>query len=195
MSGRQKENVQTGTSAFTLLIVAIAGGVIAVSLQPLILALYSNIGLQIAPLLSQQTTTVTTLTTTAAAPVVTSKVPKTTTTTTTFATTTMTTTTVKASVVKNDPTVDEELIFLKEEPLTVKFPEATSEKSKESTTKTPPKSEETTSKSQRVKLEKVPQQPEIIDVTGRNKEIPDVVKNFKSTTISMFLNIYTSSSV
>ncbi|CAF0823629.1 unnamed protein product [Adineta ricciae] len=190
MSGKKKaENVQTGTSASTLLIVAIAGGVIAVSLQPLILALYSNIGSQIAVLLNQQppnvipiqqTTTVATLTTTAAVSVVTSKVPKTTTATTTAATTT---TTAKTPVVKNDPTVDEEPILLKDEPLTVKFPETTTEKPKEP--KTSPKSEETTSKSQRVKLEKVPQQPEIIDVTGRNKEIPDAVKNFKSVTINM----------
>ncbi|UJR27837.1 hypothetical protein I4U23_009103 [Adineta vaga] len=174
----------------TLLLVAIAGGVIAVSLQPLVLLFYSNIGVQITPLFNQQTpyvapieqtTTVSPLpTTTTAVPEIIIEELKTT-----------LTTTVKATTVKNDPTVDEEPIYLKDEPLTIKVPESTTvkppvtEKPKESKPKTQKKSEKSEEGSERVKLEKASQQPEIIDVTGRNKEIPDAVKNFKSTKINM----------
>jgi hypothetical protein len=109
---------------------------------------------------------------------------------------TTTMSTLRSTTVKNDPTVDEEPIYLKDEPLTIKMPESTTtakpivkekpKQSKASDTKKADKSEET---SQSIKLKKASQQPEIIDVTGRNKQIPDEVKNFKSTRISTCIHI------
>jgi len=189
MQKDQVKNVQTGTSTLTLLLVAIVGGIVAVSLQPLILLLYSRLGVPTAPIYYQQSPN--------GVPV--EQVPKTTTTTTTVApvvTTrkieTTTPSTVKSTTVKNDLTVDEEPIILKDEPITIKLPESTTvkpivnEKPKPNNKKKVDKSEEI---SQPVKLKKTPQQPEIVDVTGRNSEIPDEVKNFKSTRISMFIYI------
>ncbi|CAF4433548.1 unnamed protein product, partial [Adineta steineri] len=49
MPEKKTVTVQTGTSTLTLLLVAIAGGIVAVSLQPLILLAYSHFGLQIIP--------------------------------------------------------------------------------------------------------------------------------------------------
>ena len=186
------ETVQKGTSTLTLLFVAIAGGIIAVSLQPVILILYSHLGIPTAPLSYQQPSneiiyekvpTTTTIVTT-------QRVETTTAITTRKIETTTVTTTEKPALVKNDPTVDEEPIILRDEPLTIKIPELTTAKpvvtekpKKSSDTKKVPKSEEA---SQPVNLKKANAQPEIVDVTGRNKQIPDEVKNFKSTKISTF---------
>jgi hypothetical protein len=201
MPKEKTEIVQQGTSTLTLLLVAIAGGIVAVSLQPLVLLLYSHLGVP-TTLTSYQQSFTTEMTpsqppTTTIAPVVTTEKIKATTatTTTTIATTTATiaTTTVKTIVIKNDPTVDEEPIYLKDEPVTIKIPPSTTtakpivnEKPKASETKKVDKSDEA---SQTIKLKKVDQQPELIDVTGRNKEVPEEVKNFKSTRISMSIHI------
>jgi hypothetical protein len=191
MPNKKSENVQTGTSTLTLLFVAIAGGIIAVSLQPVILLLYSHLGVPTVSMSYQQLPSEVIreqIPTTTVAPVVTTKKPESATTTTT------TTTTVRSILVENDPTVDEDPIFLKDEPVTIKIPESTTvkpvvtEKPKAKDTKKVDKSEK---KSQSVKFEKVNQEPEIIDVTGRNKQIPDAVKNFKPTKISMFIHILT----
>jgi hypothetical protein len=210
MPKEKTEIVQKGTSTLTLLLVAIAGGIIAVSLQPFILLLYSHLGVPttLAPY-QQSSAEITPLqasTTTTFVPVVTTKKTETTTTTTTtttmtttttITTATTTTTTVKTTLVQNDPTVDEEPIILKEEPLTIKIPASTTtttpkpivnEKPKASDTKKVDKSEK---ESENIKLKKMDQQPELIDVTGRNKQIPDEVKNFKSTKISMSIPILT----
>jgi len=193
MPNKKSENVQTGTSTLTLLFVAIAGGVIAVSLQPVILLLYSHLGVPTVSMSYQQLPSEVTreqIPTTTVAPSVTTKKPESTTTTTT-------TTTVKSILVENDPTVDEEPIFLKDEPVTIKIPESTTvkpvvtEKPKESKAKDTKKVDKSEVKSESVKFEKVKQEPEIIDVTGRNKQIPDAVKNFKPIKISMFIHIIT----
>jgi len=210
MPNEQIKNVQTGgTSTLTLLLVAIAGGIIAVSLQPLILLLYSHLGIPTTPMYYQQSPskiTVEQVPITTVAPVVTTQKIETTTTrpiksTTTVVTTqkmgTTTTPPIESTTVKNDPTIDEEPIFLKDEPLTIKFPESTTvkpvvnEKTKQSKADNTKKVDKSEEKSQPVKLNKAPQQPEIIDITGRNKQIPDEVKNFKSTRISMFIHIET----
>lgn len=151
------QNVQTGTSTLTLLIVAIAGGIIALSLQPLVLILYSYLGLPTVPITYQppsipiEQTTIIPITTTTVA------------TTQQVQTTTVT--------MKNDPTVDEELVVR--------------EQSKVS---------QAEDASQSNKLKKATQQPQLIDITGRNKEIPDEVKNFQSTRISRCLIISRSTS-
>jgi hypothetical protein len=170
--------VQTGTSTLTLLFVAIAGGIVAVSLQPLILVLYSHLGLP-------TTTPISYPTLSSGIPV--EQIPTTTIVTTkkveTTTTSTMKTTT---AAVKNDPTVDEEPIIIKDEPVTIKFPQSTTvkpaihEKPKVDKSEEAPKS---------IKFKKAAQQPELIDITGRNKQIPDEVKNFKSTRISMFISL------
>jgi len=187
MPKEQVQHVQTGTSTLTLLLVAIAGGIVAVSLQPLILLLYSQLGISTTPIYYQQSSsgiTVEQVPTTTVAPVVTTQKIETT-----------TRSIVKSTTVPSDLTVDEEPIILKDEPLKIKLPESTTVKpvvnekpkpSKSNNIKKVDKSEEI---SQPVKLKKAPQQPEIIDVTGRNSEIPDEVKNFKSTRISMFIYI------
>jgi len=184
MQKDQVKNVQTGTSTLTLLLVAIVGGIVAVSLQPLILLLYSQLGIPTTPIYHQQSSsgiTVEQVPTTTVSPVVTTQKIETT-----------TRSTVKSTTIKNDLTVDEEPIILKDEPITIKLPESTTvkpivnEKPKPNNKKKVDKSEEI---SQPVKLKKAPQQPEIVDVTGRNSEIPDEVKNFKSTRISMFIYI------
>jgi hypothetical protein len=210
MPNEQTKNVQTGgTSTLTLLLVAIAGGIIAVSLQPLILLLYSHLGIPTTPMYYQQSPSKITVeqvpTTTVATIVTTQKIETTTTrpikSTTTVVTTqkmgTTTTPPIESTTVKNDPTIDEEPIFLKDEPLTIKFPESTTvkpvvnEKTKQSKADNTKKVDKSEEKSQPVKFNKAPQQPEIIDITGRNKQIPDEVKNFKSTRISMFIHIET----
>ena len=140
------QNVQTGTSTLTLLLVAIAGGIIALSLQPLVLILYSYLGLPTVPIAYQPSSMPieqTTMTTTTTTVVTTQKVQ----------TTTVT--------MKNDPTIDEEPVVREQ----VKVAQA-----------------EDASQSNNFK--KAAQQPQLIDVTGRNKEIPDEVKNFQSTRIS-----------
>ncbi len=187
MPKEQVQHVQTGTSTLTLLLVAIAGGIVAVSLQPLILLLYSQLGITTTPIYYQQSSsgiTVEQVPTTTVAPVVTTQKIETT-----------TRSIVKSTTVQSDLTVDEEPIILKDEPLTIKLPESTTVKpvvnekskpSKSNNIKNVDKSEEI---SQPVKLKKAPQQPEIIDVTGRNSQIPDEVKNFKSTRISTFIYI------
>jgi hypothetical protein len=82
--------------------------------------------------------------------------------------------------------VDEEPIIIKDEPVTIKFPQSTTvkpaihEKPKVDKSEEAPKS---------IKFKKAAQQPELIDITGRNKQIPDEVKNFKSTRISMFISL------
>jgi hypothetical protein len=166
--------VQTGTSTLTLLIVAIAGGIIAVSFQPLILVLYSHIGLPTTPISYQPPSS----------GIIVEQIP-TTTTTTTIVTTkkveTTTTSTMKTTTAKNDLTVDEEPLFLKDEPVTIKLPQSTTVKPVVHEKLKVDKSDEA---SQSIKFKKVAQQPELIDVTGRNKEIPDEVKNFKSTRIN-----------
>jgi hypothetical protein len=187
MPKEETKPVQTGTSTLTLLLVAIAGGIVAVSLQPLILLLYSHLGVPTTPIYYQQPSsgiTVEQIPTTTVVPVVTTQKIETT-----------TTSTVKSTTVKNDPTVDEDPIFLKDEPLTIKFPESTTvkpivnEKPKTSKAYDKKKVDKSEEISKPVKLKKPTQQPEIIDVTGRNKQIPDEVKNFKSTRISMFIHI------
>ena len=45
MPNEKLANVPTGHSTVTLLLVAVAGGIVAVSLQPLILGLYAQLGL------------------------------------------------------------------------------------------------------------------------------------------------------
>ncbi|CAF3878324.1 unnamed protein product, partial [Adineta steineri] len=210
MPEKKTVTVQTGTSTLTLLLVAIAGGIVAVSLQPLILLAYSHVGLQIIPtsysrspntIPFEQVSTSLPLTTTVEPGITTMEQEMTTpattasssppSTTTTATTTITTTTTAKSIVIRNDPTVDEDPIYLKDESLTIKVPETTTvkpivtEKPKESKSTDKKKVDKSEKTSQSVKLEKVPQSPEIIDVTGRNKEIPDEVKNFKSTRINM----------
>ncbi|CAF3021813.1 unnamed protein product [Rotaria sp. Silwood2] len=196
----KSENVQTGTNTLTLLLVAIFGGIVAVSLQPLILLLYSHLGVPTISTAYKEPSTVkapeqvliTTekapeqvLTTTTTPIVVTTKKPETTTTSTT-----------KSTIERNDLTVDEELIILKDEPITIKFPQSTTtttttakpivkEKSKQSKKSDTTKDDKSEEVSQPVKIKKTTQQPNIIDVTGRNKEIPDEVKNFKSSRINM----------
>ena len=135
------KDVQTSTSTLTLLLVAIAGGIIALSLQPFVFMLYSYLGVSTSSILYQPPiiTTTTTVTTT-------QKVQTTT------------------IMVKNDPTIDEELVV--------------HEQSKVNQAK---------DTSASIKLNKVDQQPQLIDVTGRNKQIPDEVKNFQSTTISKYI--------
>ena len=181
-----KEKIgSAGTSTLTLLFVAIAGGIVAVSLQPLILAVYSHLGVPTAPptFYPQTTTeatpealvtTTTTYMTTTVAPEVTVE----------YSTTTTTTTT-PLSAARNDPTVDEEPIWLKNESVTIKLPESTTVKSvvtEAPATKKVQAPEETT---RPTKVKKATQPPELIDVTGRNTQIPDAVKNFQSTRISM----------
>ncbi|CAF0832575.1 unnamed protein product [Rotaria sp. Silwood1] len=187
MPKEKSENVQQGTSTLTLLLVAIVGGIVAVSLQPLILVLYSHLGVPTIPIAYQESSIMKAseqvLTTTSTPIVATTKKPETTTTSTT-----------KSTIEKNDLTVDEEPILLKDEPITIKFPESTTtttakpivkEKPKQSKTSNTKKVDKSEQISQPVKLKKTNQQPDIIDVTGRNKEIPDEVKNFKSSRINM----------
>jgi hypothetical protein len=164
--------VQTGTSTLTLLLVAIAGGIIAVSFQPLILVLYSHIGLPTTPISYQPPSS----------GIIVEQIPTTTTIVTTKKVETTTTSTMKTTTAKNDLTVDEEPLFLKDEPVTIKLPQSTTVKPVVHEKLKVDKSDEA---SQSIKFKKVAQQPELIDVTGRNKEIPDEVKNFKSTRISM----------
>lgn len=168
MPKEQVQIIHTSTSPLTLLLVAIAGGIIAVSFQPLIVLLYSHLGISTVPISYQPiaskeiveqtlTTTMTTKTTTSTTIITT--------------TTTETTKTTTATTVRNDPTVDEEPVLLKNEPIKIDIPVSTTPKPK-------------AKKIEPVKTKKTVEQPEIIDVTGRNKEIPDEVKNFKPTQIS-----------
>lgn len=152
-------NVQTGTSTLTLLLVAIAGGIIALSLQPLVLILYSYLGLPTVPIAYQ----------TSSMPIEqTTIIPTPTTTTTTMTTTVVTTQKVQTTTItmKNDPTIDEEPVI--REQTKVAQPEDASQSNK---------------------FKEAAQQPQLIDVTGRNKEIPDEVKNFQSTRISRCISI------
>ena len=183
----QAKNVQTGTSTLTLLLVAVLGGIVAVSLQPLILLLYSHLGIPTALIAYQPPSSGIMVEQIPTTTIVTTEKVETVTTTTTVVTTAKAQTTTMTS--KNDPTVDEEPILLRDEPVTIKIPASTTvkpvmqEKPKKSKVD---KSEEI---SQSIKLKKTTQQPELIDVTGRNKQIPDEVKNFKPTRISMFIPI------
>ena len=179
MSKERSRNVPTNTSTLTLLLMAIAGGLIALSLQPLVLLFYSRLGVPTMPLFYQQSSNEMALeqmTSTIA---------------TTVAPITTTISIIKSTLENNDLATDEEPLLLKDKPLTITISESTtvksivnekSKQSKSSHTRTVDKSEE--EMSQPVKLKKTNQQPEIIDVTGRNKQIPDEVKNFKSTRIS-----------
>lgn len=182
MPKEEIKTVQTGTSTLTLLLVAIIGGIVAISLQPLILLLYSHLGIPTAPISYQQAPS--------GMPV--EQIPTTTIVTTQKIETRTTASIIKSTTVQNDLTVDEEPIFLKDEPITIKLPESTTvkpvvtDKPKSSKSKKTDKSEE---KSESIKLKKESQQPELIDITGRNKQIPDEVKNFKATKISMSIHI------
>lgn len=178
-----KETVQKGTSTLTLLLVAIIGGIVALALQPLILLLYSHLGIPTVPISSYQqksnevpveqvspTTTI----------VTTQKIETTTTTVASI---------IQSTTIANDPTVDEDPIYIKEEPVTIKVPKTTTTPKPVVTEKPKPSKSNNEKKSESKKSKEPSQQPEIIDVTGRNKQIPDEVRNFKATKISMSICI------
>ena len=176
---KEKVVSAAGTSTWKLLLVAIAGGIVAVSLQPLILVAYAHFGVPTIPTFNRQTTTeatpeavlttTTTFMTTTAAPEVTVE----------YSTTT------SLPPVRNDPTIDEEPILLKNESVTMTLPESTTVKSVPTEAPATKKVQAPEEPSRPARVKKATQPPELIDVTGRNTQIPDVVKNFQSTRISM----------
>ena len=186
MPKQKIDNISTGTSTLTLLFVAFIGGLIAVLLQPFIHLLYSQIGISTMPVAYQHLpnpiTLEPTLTTTIVSIATTIKPESTT-----------TISMRKSALDTNDPTIDEEIILLKDKPLNIKHSESTTikstvnDKSKQSKIDQKKTSDKSEDIPQSVKLKKVNQQPELIDVTGRNKHIPDEVKNFKSMRISKYI--------
>lgn len=183
----------SGSNTMTLILVAFLGGLIAVALQPLIIIFYARIGLSTESIYQQPSPipTQTMISTT----IVTTTIESIQQTATTTTRTTTKTTTVATPL--NDPTVDEEPIILKNEPIKIELTPTSSTKTTTATTtttttKTPSKEErrknekrEERPKSEK-KKKKSEESPQLIDVTGRTTEIPDEVKNFKSTRISKY---------
>jgi hypothetical protein len=210
--------VAQGSNKWTLLFVAITGGIVAVSLQPLIFAFYAYIGLSPAsifhhnpsevihsrtlPSTAMPLTTMMTSTVSFERQTTTSAVPLTTMTTTMMTTTvsferetTTRTVPLTTSTTVVDLTVDEEPLTLRDEPLVIKLPPSTTVKpvtitTPKSTTSETKKRTKSVDESQTAPMKTVDQTPELIDVTGRNRDIPDEVKNFKSTRISMYCIFY-----